>query len=233
MYESILATIHDTYYDEYSQSVFEFLSREIHLNQDSIIVDLGCGSGNFLDQCNKKSAICYGVDISKWMIKLAKIRVPKAILTVSDIFEYTIPKCNTITMIGEILSFACFSKNYDEIEVYLKKIYSKLSYDGNLFFDFLSIEYNFTKDVIINEEDYTILNKIRDSDGFVTREITSFLRNGSVYEKSLEIHRLRKLDPSILSFILQNIGFEVTTLDSYMGKKLLPGRIAFLCKKRL
>ena len=58
------------------------------------LVDLGCGSGTFLELCNHKNVNCIGVDISEAMIQIAKKKVPNANLVISDIFKYSIPNCN-------------------------------------------------------------------------------------------------------------------------------------------
>jgi SAM-dependent methyltransferase len=195
------------------------------------LVDLGCGSGTFLELCNHKNVNCIGVDISEAMIQIAKKKVPNANLVISDIFKYSIPNCNMVSIIGEIISFASVSKKLKDIEVLFKNIHEIISQDGLLLFDFLILNYDFSKVTIVNEEDYTIINKVTDSGEIVTREITSFLKKQELYQKSVEIHKLRKFDPSILSSILMEIGFKVKILESETDWKILPGRSVFLCFK--
>lgn len=85
-------------YNEFARTYSEIF---LENNQDSIrayfryldipltnkkILDLGCGDGYDLSEIKSKGALVFGIDSSEEMVKLAKIKVPEAVIEVG-IFE--------------------------------------------------------------------------------------------------------------------------------------------------
>jgi ubiquinone/menaquinone biosynthesis C-methylase UbiE len=77
------ARVYDRRYQEVQKQKYEWLAQYLPKRVGRLL-DIGCGSGMFLQQLVSRCVLAAGVDLSPEMLKLARTRVPEALLVVSD-----------------------------------------------------------------------------------------------------------------------------------------------------
>lgn len=232
MYHSQLAYIHDRWYSDFALNAADFV-QTLSFPQKGLMIDLGCGSGTFLEQFKEKEVQALGIDISSSMIALAKAKIPHFEFQVSDIFEAKLPEAKIVVAIGEILSYAsAIEDNEVQIKLFFQRVFEALKAGGFLLFDVL-IEnaQGFNFEHFTDNKDFFIYMKSMQRDDLVTRHITSFLKQEELYSKDHEIHHQRVFEEEKLKKTLEEMGFQVNVLEDYGKFKLPPGRKAFLCQK--
>lgn len=233
MYEEILSEIHD----EWFRGIPESAARQIKLSAPDLtpyrIVDLGCGSGVLLKSLINDCSTIHGFDISESMIGRCRNNVPGGCFAVGDVLEVKIPEANVVTMVGEILSYAAagLDQSMEAVQTLFDNISKALETNGLFLLDFLGDRHDYTGNFLHEHSDFTIFAKVSARDEIVTREIYSFKRSDNSFEKSVETHRLRMFDETVVSRMLEKSGFSVSRLGGYAQEAVLPGRIAFDCRK--
>lgn len=232
MYKKQLAFIHDRWYSDFALNAAKFV-KDLELGKNGIMIDLGCGSGTFLEQFkDEKNAL--GVDISDEMIELSRHKLPHFDFRVNDILLAELPPAKIITMIGEILSYTAAFEELTKVESFLEKCFEALTEGGILLFDaMVQDKEGFNYEHITNEEDFFIYMKSEEKDHLITRKITSFLKQGESYSKDYEEHHQRLFDEAWLKNTLEKIGFKIEVMRRYGDFNLPRGRKAFLARKLL
>lgn len=233
MYENILSEIHDKWFQNIAVSAathIEIVARHLVPYR---IVDLGCGSGVLLDNLKDNCSEIYGFDISKAMIDKCKKRMPQGFFECADILNINMPQANVITMVGEILSYATAKDN--DSHAYICKLFERISdsldANGIFIFDCLGNKHDYSGNFIHEHAEFAIFVKVRVDGDIISREIISFRRTRQNYKKSIELHHLRMFDEEYILALLKSFGFLVTKLEKYAQESILPGRIAFECRK--
>ncbi len=75
-----------------------------YLSSNEKILDLGCGNGRYFEYLKEKNADYFGVDNSKKLIDLAKIRYPKANFHLADALNLPFPD----NFFDKVMSIATF-----------------------------------------------------------------------------------------------------------------------------
>lgn len=233
MYNKVLSEIHDRWFSTIAENAADHIEIIANSLAPYKIVDLGCGSGVLLNRVKRNCEKIYGFDISSEMIAKCKKLIPDGYFKTSDVLDVDIPKSNVVVMVGEILSYATNGDEYDskKVKKFLSNIFHSLSENGVFLFDVLGNNYDYSGNFVHDHQEYTIFSKIRNENGIVIREIFSFLKDGQNYQKSVELHRLRTFDENQLITQLREVGFNVKRITSYSQEPILPGRIAFECRK--
>ena len=233
MYEQVLAEVHDKWY----RSIPESAADHVLGSGDSLspfrIVDLGCGSGVLLNRLADRSASIAGFDISSQMVDKCRALLPQGRFAVANILDLDVPPANVVTMVGEILSYACAAPHYEPewLERLFARIYGALDPGGLFLFDALGNSQDFSGTFIQEQSEFTVFSSVQHEADIVTRDIRAFLAEGKLYRKSREIHRLRTFDKQELSRLLRSAGFEARNIEYYGQEPLLSGRIGFECWK--
>ncbi|MBI9072798.1 MAG: class I SAM-dependent methyltransferase [Melioribacteraceae bacterium] len=121
------------YYDElfpYQEKTCEFLKR--YTIKNSGVLDLGCGTGLYLNELSNDVAKAAGIDLDEEMIKVASSKSVKAefkVLNILDI-EKVEGKFDLIYSIGNVLSYL----DHQNFELLTEKISSKLNENGKWIF---------------------------------------------------------------------------------------------------
>ena len=232
MYEKILSEIHDKWFSRIAESAAEQIRRS---SRDLIpfrIADLGCGSGVFLERLKKDCSEMHGFDISEEMIRRCRRRLPEGSFSTGNILNIQISKVNVISMIGEILSYALAEEGtFEKIRELFQRIYESLENNGVLIFDVLGNRHDYSGNFIHEHSEFSIFSRVTVEKDIVKREIISFRKMKRNYCKSIEIHRLRMLDENFILELLKSCGFSAVRLEKYADEPVLPGRIAFECRK--
>ncbi|MGB3640948.1 MAG: class I SAM-dependent methyltransferase [Rivularia sp. (in: cyanobacteria)] len=112
-YKEDLAYIHDVGFSDYCLKSAPGILKILQKNNinTGLVVDLGCGSGLWVQQLVKSGYHAIGIDISLSFIDIARHRVPEAEFRVDSLFNAEIPPCNAVTSIGECLNYLFDSEN--------------------------------------------------------------------------------------------------------------------------
>ncbi|HTY76013.1 MAG TPA: class I SAM-dependent methyltransferase [Candidatus Nanoarchaeia archaeon] len=84
---NLTAQMYDERYCEEQEAKYRAALASMNLTFDSIMLDVGCGSGMFFDQVADRARIVVGLDVSRELLSLAKDRAKKlrnAFLVLAD-----------------------------------------------------------------------------------------------------------------------------------------------------
>ena len=65
--------------------LYQAVLRQIHLEEDMVLLDAGCGSGLFLTMASTSSVKIYGIDASQGLLNVTKKRVPEGTFLIEDL----------------------------------------------------------------------------------------------------------------------------------------------------
>lgn len=130
--------------------MFKLVSQNL---EGKVLLDAGCGSGIHLQEYLKRGCVCYGVDISEDMIKLAKENCPESNLKVGSVYDLEFPD-ETFDIVTASLVYTCV----EDLDSAFKEIKRVLKSDGLFIFTMTHpINYMFRdseKDVFVPTHDY-------------------------------------------------------------------------------
>jgi SAM-dependent methyltransferase len=236
-YGEDLAYIHDIGHAEFAlrsaPGILEILARSGI--RDSLVVDLGCGSGQWARELVDAGYKVLGIDISEAMIALSRKRVPEAEFRTGSLYEAEIPPCQAVTAVSEVLNYL-FDEEAGGLRPLFRRVFEALAPGGVFVFDVLGpgqVPPGATAKGFRVGEDWAVLSE-REEDagrGTMTRRIVSFRKVGKHYRRDDEVHRVRLYDPSDLSAELGEVGFRVRTMRGYGEYPLGENHAAFEARK--
>jgi len=100
------------------------LNRLFKTRRISRILDVGCGTGDYLSFFENEKAKCVGIDISNYAISLLKNKFPSFEFHCIDGFDYRPSKKFDLILMTEVL------EHIEDHEKFIDKIYSFLNKDG-------------------------------------------------------------------------------------------------------
>jgi SAM-dependent methyltransferase len=201
--------------------------------RSGLVVDLGCGGGQWLRRLNKTGYESCGIDVSPSMIQLAKKASPASQLICGSFSAIELPKCDAITSLGEPLNYL---NSGPAVRRTMRNVFSAIRPGGLFIFDvrhparkpFTSRETHRTADgwfchALIEEDSRT---------GELVRYITTFRQTkAGQYRRNNEVHRLRLFPQAEMAGWLRAIGFRVQHRRSYGSYQLGPTQSVFICRK--
>ena len=234
-YGEDLAYIHDAGHADFAlrsaPGILEILAR----SGDGLVVDLGCGSGQWARELVDAGYRVLGIDISEAMIELSRMRVPETEFRVGSLFDADIPPCGAVTAIGEVLNYL-FDEEAGGLRPLFGRVFEALTPGGVFVFDVLSpgqVPSGATARGFREGDDWAVISE-REEDagrGMMTRRIVSFRKVGEYYRRDDEVHHVRLYDPSELSAELDEVGFRVRIMRAYGENPLGENHVAFeACK---
>ena len=203
---------------------------------DGLVVDLGCGSGQWAGELLRAGYRAFGVDISGAMVELAREKAPGAEFRVGSLFEVEIPPCEAVTAISEVLNYLFDPENEGRgLERLFRRVYGALRPGGVFVFDVLGPGQVSGGPIrgFSTGPDWAVLNeKEEDAErGTMERRITSFRKVGGLYRRDEEVHRVRLYRPEEITTELRNAGFEVRATGSYGDYPLDENHTAFVARR--
>jgi SAM-dependent methyltransferase len=236
-YGEDLAYIHDVGHADFAlrsaPGILEILNRGGI--RDGLVVDLGCGSGQWARELVDAGYKVLGIDISEAMIALSRKRVPEAEFRVGSLYDAEIPTCSAVTAISEVLNYL-FDEEPGGLTPLFRRVFEALVPGGVFVFDVLGpgqVPSGATARGFRVGEDWAVLSE-REEDTerrTMARRIVSFKKVGEHYRRDEEVHRVRLYDPSELSAGLGEVGFRVRTVRAYGDNPLGENHAAFEARK--
>ena len=228
-------------YDEW----YKFL--QMFIKKKGTILDLGCGTGEFILRFLKDGFIVVGVDLSEKMLEMSE----KKLLKNNFINNYKLVKENIINYeninenneIQQVDYIICnfdtvnYLKNEKEFLKFIEKCNQNLKKDGYLIFDAVTediFEEIFENDIFLDEEpEYTSIWRHEQlSENKHLIEIDLFIReneNDNLFRKYNEVQHKFIYEPEWIVETVQNNGFEI--FDTASNPEFGESRIFFVLKK--
>ena len=206
------------------------------------VLDLGCGTGEFIYRFLKDGFSVKGVDISEDMLRISKKKIESKNLKNNNyelIKEDIVNYENNSEADYIICNFDTvnYLKNEKEFEKFLEKSNKNLKKDGYLIFDIVTeeiFEEIFENGIFLDEEpEYTSIwryEQLSEKKYFV--EIDLFIRqdkNDNLFRKYNEQHNKFIYKPEWIVEIAREKGFEI--FDTAKNPEFGESRIFFVFKK--
>lgn len=203
---------------------------------DSLIVDLGCGSGTASRSFIEAGFQVHGIDISEPMINLARKSVPEASFEVGSIFDVDLPDALSVVAIGEIFNYATANRPAQSLGDMFNKINSALEPGGLFIFDVAGPGRSrvTAQEQVHDTDEWTMwFHSEENADRtLLTRKITTFTREDQTnYQRSDELHLLRLWSDHEIAQRLEHSGLRGTKLPGYRGFPSTPGWSMWLARK--
>ena len=228
-------------YDEW----YKFL--RMFIKKNGTILDLGCGTGEFIWRFLRDGFSVVGVDLSEKMLEMSEKKLLKKNfannykLVKENIVNYeNINENNDIQQVDYIIcnfDTVNYLKNEKEFLKFIEKCNQNLKKNGYLIFDAVTediFEEIFENDIFLDEEpEYTSIwrhEKLSKKKHLV--EIDLFIReneNDNLFRKYNEIQHKFIYKPEWIAETVQNKGFEI--FDTASNPEFGESRIFFVLKK--
>ena len=157
-------------------------------NNNSVIIDVGCATGDLSNELSKIGYFVTGIDLNEPMIKIAKEISKKnrysSIFNVLDMFKInTLNKADGILCFGNTLPHL---KSVSEVGKFFKKVYNQLNINGQFIFQIL----NYDK---VIKENKIVFSEIESVDYKFTREYTSITNKEVKFKINYEDKNAKKI----------------------------------------
>lgn len=198
------------------------------------VADLGCGSGILLQIVAEAGYEAFGVDYSEDMLALARQNVPSGRFIHASVLDVDLPECVAVGAVGEIFCYAFDRRaGLDQFRRVARSIYEALVPGGVFLFDVAGPGRAGAtpRTGFVDNAQWSIVHRTREDGETLTREITTFVRDGDVHRRADEVHVLHLYRPEDVLSVLDAAGFEATALHGYADFALAPGWHAFLANK--
>ena len=237
-YREDLAYIHDVGHADFALRSAPGILRILRENgvPEGLVVDLGCGSGLWARELLRAGYRVLGIDISGAMVEIAREKAPGAEFQVGSLFEATIPPCDAVTAVSEVLNYLFDPENEERgLGRVFGRVYEALRPGGVFVFDVLGPGQVPGGKVrgFSTGPDWAVLNEKEEDEqaGTMERRIVSFRRVGDLYRRTDEVHRVRLYGPDGITADLSRAGFEVTTMRAYGDYPLAENHAAFVARR--
>ena len=234
-YSADLAFIHHAGFGDIARAAAEEVIRLLRARNisDGLVVDLGCGSGIGARALTEAGYRVLGVDISRAMIRLARRNAPDAKFVAASLLRVKLPRCAAVTAIGEAINYAFDPVNSMQALARLfRRIYAALIPGGLFVFDFAEPGQGERTAYITGAGWAVIAHSGEDPRRHqLTRRIVSFRRDGSLYRRTDETHRVQLYGATDLVAELRRTGFRARVFRGYGKLQLRPGHAAIAAWK--
>ena len=235
LYDEDLAYIHHEGFGDYARSAAEGLLAALAGRgvASGTVVDLGCGSGIWLSRLIEAGYDAVGVDQSTAMLELARNVAPEAELHLCSITDFALPPCDAVTALGEVLCYFTAEDSPPDLAAVFGRVGEALRPGGVLAFDLLVEGERMAYASARKGEDWAILLEVTENlePRVLSRDQTIFRKQGGLYRRSQEIHRVRVCSPAEVTAELKAAGFQVETSPAYGTFELPPRRLAFFATR--
>jgi SAM-dependent methyltransferase len=228
LYLTDLAYIHDRAFGDLANGMAPELIRILarHGIRRGRIVDAGCGSGILARHLLDAGYRVIGIDASPAMIRLARARAPKATFRVASIAKASMPRCDAVVAIGEVMTYLPSRR---AVERFFRRVRAALAPGGLFLFDFIeSGERRHYAPKIRGGDDWALVAQAglaRDG-RVITRRLTMFRKVRGTYRRSRETHHVRVYSRDEMAAALARAGFVGAMRRSFGKYRLMTGDVA-------
>ncbi|GEM_PF-136307 len=219
------AELYDALYEDKDYlSEVEFIENQFGRDKSLKILEIGCGTGNYLKIFNKKGYDITGVDISEEMLKVAKKKCDCKLVQ-GDLRDFkTGEKYDVILVMFDVLSYVTDNEGLVKT---LQNIKSHLVRGGKLIFQVwngLGVLSDKPEKRVkeIDRENFKIIRSVspvlRANEHIVDVNYNYRIVNndGQKIEDFDETHSMRFFLPQEIKYLLETNGFEVKTMSDFM-----------------
>ncbi|MGI9102696.1 MAG: class I SAM-dependent methyltransferase [Terriglobales bacterium] len=239
-YQPDLAYIHHTAYSGFVADAAPGLLRMLDRNgiRKGLVVDLGCGAGEWAHALTRRGYSAFGLDISPAMIALARKTAPQARFAVGSFRNTKLPHCAAVTALGEVLNYTFDGdRGRAELARFFARVHEALEPGGLLIFDVAEpgrVDPRQPARNWFEGKDWALLLELKENarQHTLTRRMTIFRKLGSAYRRSEEIHRLRLYPRADILRDLRAAGFTARTISRYGKTKFWRGLVGCVARKR-
>jgi len=211
-------------YDEETKFVLSLIKKFNIKGKE--ILEMGCGTGSHTLLLTKEGFNVLGVDLSSYMLKLAKQKVRGTKFMIGDMRTFRSKKKFDISLC--LFSTMHYNKNYNDLKKTIENFYAQLKSGGLLIFDMgfnkeRFDEGHFTSQV--SEKGNVSLARIGKTfrSGSKARLIFNYvLFEGKKMSLMKEEHSLGIFDTLKVKKIMEKIGFKTYIYNSYTSKAWTP-----------
>ncbi len=236
-YKDDLAYIHDVGFGSFARGatpgLLEILRRR-GLTK-GLVVDLGCGSGIWARALVDAGYDVLGIDISAAMIEMARRRVPEGDFRTGSFLQATLPPCEAVTALGEIFNYLFDSTNsLRALGGFFRRVYDALRPGGLLIFDVAEPgRGRGPRQRHFEGEDWTMFTEYEEEEKSqrLTRRIVTFRKQGRLYRRDEEVHRLQLYHGADVAAALRRVGFRVRIVRGYGQQRFPRAYVGFLARK--
>ncbi|HYW42390.1 MAG TPA: class I SAM-dependent methyltransferase [Bryobacteraceae bacterium] len=229
-YGADLAYIHDTGFSDYIRGAAPGLLRILRQNgvAGGLVVDLGCGSGRWARELNRRGYGVMGIDRSPALVRLARRIAGESRFVRGSLWTARLPRCDAVTSIGECLDYDSGSR-HTPAQLF-GRVHARLRPGGVFLFDAATparIPAEGPRRHWTEGRGWTVLvettgDRKRNT---LTRRIICYRKIGARYRPSEEVHVLRLYRPEDLLAALSGAGFRARQVSAW-GRFRLPEGIA-------
>lgn len=226
-YRPDLAWIHHQGFSEFAESaapgVIALLRRS--RIESGFVVDAGCGSGVLARALTSAGYDVHGFDASPSMIELARANAPAAHFEVGRIGEASLPSCDAVIAMGEVLNYAA----PEAVRNFAAQAAAALRPGGILITDIAESDaYPQLDETRFGGDDWSVI-VIKERDGErLTRRILTFREIGGEVRRDEEVHMLTLWERDAIARMFRNAGFRVTRRRSYGTRRLPAGHAVWI-----
>lgn len=221
LYGDDLAFIHHAGFGEFAEraapGLLEILWR--HGVSQGLVVDAGCGSGIWARELLRAGYAVFAFDASPPMIALARTIAPSARLEVASVADVTLPRCDAVTAIGEVLNYG------GALPDFVRRVHDALLPGGVFVFDLATAAEAAAAPLRVDGDDWVLFKHETIDGDTLTRWITIYRRD---MPRSEETHVLRLYERGVVTRLLREAGFRVHVRRSYGTRRLPPAHSVFV-----
>ena len=235
MYSIDLAHVHDSGFGKFAAEVAPHVHALLkrHGIRKGTVIEVGCGSGILARHLSDAGYDVVGLDVSAAMIRLARVKAPRARFRVGSLATVAIPRCDAVICLGEVVTYV--AGGLPALRRFFTRVHRALAPDGLLLFDFIhSAQTRTYPPKTLHGRGWTLTVRA-DVDArtrVLRRRMVVTRRVGARTRRTRETHRVRIYDPRELVATLERIGFQVKTDRAVGHYRLMSGDTAILARKR-
>lgn len=232
MYEADLAFIHAVAFGDVASAAITSLIPRLKAGRAQRVTDVGCGAGVSTKALVDAGFDTLAIEPSLALLDVARKAAPAAGFLHASAYDVTLPPCDAILAIGEVLTYHGPTEDADSrLRRFFASATAALPKGGRLVFDVIE-----TGSAPLNARtwksgpEWAVLSaSTEDVEGRrLTREIETFRDLGAgSYRRSRETHHVRLFERAAVVAWLAQAGFEVETATAYGAHALPQRRVAF------
>jgi SAM-dependent methyltransferase len=234
LYSEDLAHVHDAGFGDLARRAAPEIVRLLRARgiRRGHLVEIGCGSGIAARQFLASGYQVTGIDVSAAMIRLARRQAPGARFRVAAIERATLPPCDAVVAVGEIVSYV--PGGVPAMRRLFRRVHDALRPGGVFVFDCIASAAGRTFSMkSFGGAGWALAARatFEASRATITRRIVVVRIAGRRARHAAETHRVRVYTRADIKDALVRAGFSVRMSRSYGAFRLMAGAVAVVAAR--